>query len=149
PTGTEVRFGERTAWEQYHTELILIAIVLLLQSALIAGLLYEDRRRRAAEARSLALSRELAHVNRMATAGELSAAIAHEIRQPLAGIVARGNAGLNWLKRPTPDLDKVRSALENIVDSGHRADQVLRNTRAIFRKEDTSQGTFNVNKVIK
>jgi signal transduction histidine kinase len=149
PSGSEVHSGELSAWEEYQTQIILVLIVLLLQSALIAGLLYEDRRRRTAEARSLELSSELAHVNRMATAGELTAAITHEIRQPLAGIVARGNAGLNWLKKATPDLDKVRSALENIVDSGHRADQVLRNTRAMFRKEDTSQGTLNVNAVTK
>jgi signal transduction histidine kinase len=149
PSSSEVQFGELSAWEQYQTQIILILIVLLLQSALIAALLYEDRRRRMAEARILELSSELAHVNRMATAGELTAAITHEIRQPLAGIVARGNAGLNWLKKAAPDLDKVRSALENIVDSGYRADQVLRNTRAMFRKEDTSQGTLNVNAVTK
>jgi signal transduction histidine kinase len=149
PSDSEFHFDEPSAWEQYRTQIVLILVILLLQSALIAALLYEDRRRRTAEARSLELSSELAHVNRMATAGELTAAITHEIRQPLAGIVARGNAGLNWLKKATPDLDKVRSALENIVDSGYRADQVLRNTRAMFRKEDASQGTLNVNAVIK
>ena len=96
----------------------------------------------------LELSGDLAHVNRVATAGELAASIAHEIRQPLAAIVARGSAGLNWLKKAPPDIDKVRDALENIVNNGHRADQVLRNTRAMFGKGDTSQETFNVNKVV-
>jgi C4-dicarboxylate-specific signal transduction histidine kinase len=148
PSGSEVRFREPTVWEQYRTQMIVILLTVLFQSALIAALLYEDRRRRAAEAHSLELSGELAHVNRVATAGELAASIAHEIRQPLAAIVARGSAGLNWLKKATPDLDKVRGALENIVDNGHRADQVLRNTRAMFGKGDTSQATLNVNKVI-
>jgi signal transduction histidine kinase len=148
PSGSEVRFRELAAWEQYRTQIVVILLALLFQSALIAALLYEDRRRRAAEARSLELSGELAHVNRVATAGELVASIAHEIRQPLAAIVARGSAGLNWLKKAAPDLDKVRGALENIVDNGHRADQVLRNTRAMFDKGDTSQATLNVNKVV-
>jgi len=148
PSGSEVRFREQTAWEQYRTQIVVILLTLLFQSALIAALLYEDRRRRAAELRSLELSGELAHVNRVATAGELAASIAHEIRQPLAAIVARGSAGLNWLKKAAPDLDKVRGALENIVDNGHRADQVLRSTRAMFGKGDTSQATLNVNKVI-
>jgi signal transduction histidine kinase len=148
PPGSEVRFHEPTAWERYRGQIVIIVLTMLFQSGLIAALLYEDRRRRAAEARSFELSGELAHVNRVATAGELAASIAHEIRQPLAAIVARGSAGLNWLKKTAPDLDKVRGALENIVDNGHRADQVLRNTRAMFGKGDASQATVNVNKVI-
>ena len=148
PPGSEVRFHEPTAWERYGAQMVVVLLALLFQSALIAALLYEDRRRRAAEAQSRELSGELAYVNRVATAGELAATIAHEIRQPLAAIVARGSAGLNWLKKTAPDLDKVRGALENIVDNGHRADQVLRNTRAMFGKGDTSQATLNVNKVI-
>jgi signal transduction histidine kinase len=149
PPGSEIRFREFSVWEQYRTEIALVIITMLFQSGLIAVLLYEDRLRRLAEARSLELSLELAHVNRMATAGELAATIAHEIRQPLSAIVARGSAGLNWLKKETPDIDKVRSALENIVDNGHRADQVLRNTRAMFGKGDAPQESLNVNVVIR
>lgn len=149
PPGSEIRFREASAWEQYRLQIMLVIATILLQSALIAGLLYEDRRRRSAEARSLELSTDLAHVNRVATAGELAASIAHEIKQPLAAIVARGSAGLNWLNRPMPDLDKVRSALQNIVDMGHRADDVLRNTRAMFGKEDTPQEALNINNVIR
>ena len=149
PAGSEIRFREVSAWEEYRTQIILVIVTVLLQSALIAGLLYEDRRRRSAEARSLELSTELAHVNRVATAGELAASIAHEIRQPLSAIVARGSAGLNWLKNTAPDLDKVRGALQHIVDHGHRADQVLRNTRAMFGKEDTPRASLNVNVVIR
>ena len=148
PPDSEIRFRESTAWEQYRTQIIVVLLTVLFQSALIAGLLYEDRRRRKAEARSLTLSTELAHVNRVATAGELAASIAHEIRQPLAAIVARGGAGLNWLKRATPDLDKVRNALENIVENGHRADEVLRNTRAMFQNEETPQVRINIDALI-
>ena len=148
PPGSEVRFHAPAAWEIYRTQFVAIMLTVLLQSVLIGALLYEDRRRRAAEARSFELSSELAHVNRVATAGELAASIAHEVRQPLAAIVARGSAGLNWLKKTAPDLDRVRDALESVVDNGHRADQVLRNTRAMFGKGDTSQETLNINKVI-
>jgi signal transduction histidine kinase len=148
PPDSELHFRELRVWEQYRTQIILIAMTVLFQSALIGGLLCEDRRRRTAETRSLALATELAHLNRVATAGELTASIAHEIRQPLAGIVARANAGLNWLKRTTPDLDKVRNALESIVDNGHRAGEVLRNTRAMFQKGETPQATLNVNQIV-
>ena len=61
---------------------------------------------------------ELAHMNRVVTAGQLTASIAHEIRQPLAAIASFGSAGLNWLKHDPPNLDEVRSGLENIVTAG-------------------------------
>ncbi len=148
PPESDIRFREPTGWEQYRTQIIVVLLTVLFQSGLIGVLLYEDRRRRQAEARSLSLSSELAHVNRVATAGELAASIAHEIRQPLAAIVARGSAGLNWLKRAPPDMDKVRSALENIVENGHRADEVLKNTRAMFQKEETPQIRLNINSLV-
>jgi len=148
PASSEVRFREQSAWDQYGSYLSLMVVAILLQSALIAAFLYEDRRRRRAEARSLELSADLAHVNRVATAGELAASIAHEVRQPLAAIVARGNAGLNWLKRTTPDLDKVRNALESVVESGHRAGEVLQNVRAMLGKQNTRRVPVNVNRVV-
>lgn len=148
PATSEIRFRERSAWDQYQLQIVLAVGAILLQSALIAAFLYEDRQRRRAEARSRELASDLAHVNRVATAGELAASIAHEVRQPLAAIVARGNAGLNWLKRTTPDLDKVRSALENVVESGHRADEVLQNVREMLSKQNTRRVPVNVNRVV-
>jgi signal transduction histidine kinase len=64
---------------------------------------------------------ELAHVTRVTTLGQLAASIAHEVNQPLAAIVADGNACLNWLADAEPDLEKIREALDAIVKDGHRA----------------------------
>jgi ABC-type uncharacterized transport system substrate-binding protein len=94
PKGSEIRFRQPTAWEQYQWQIMLIAAALLLQTELIIGLIYEHRRRQIAEADSLLRVNELARMNRFATAGELSASIAHEIRQPLAAISAFGQAAL-------------------------------------------------------
>ena len=80
PAGSEIRFRQPSLWEQYRWQISLVASVILLQTALIAGLLYEHRRRRGAEASARNSLSELAHVNRLATAGELSASIAHEIK---------------------------------------------------------------------
>jgi C4-dicarboxylate-specific signal transduction histidine kinase len=71
---------------------VTVAAALFLQTLLIIGLLYEHRRRRHAEATSRQRMSELAHMNRNATAGEMSASIAHEIKQPLAEIAANGSA---------------------------------------------------------
>src|SRR5215813_5234942 len=83
PIGSEVRFRTPTAWEQYRWQIVLISAVLVLQSLLIGGLFYEHRRRRQAEVEASRRMAELAHMNRSAAIGEMSASIAHEINQPL------------------------------------------------------------------
>ncbi len=69
---------------------------------------------------------ELAHVARLTTLGELTASIAHEINQPLAGIASNGAAGMSWLNREKPDLNQVRDALSRIVRDSARASDVIR-----------------------
>jgi signal transduction histidine kinase len=92
---------------------------------------------------------ELARVARLATAGELSAAIAHEVKQPLAAMVAQGNAALRWLGRSTPDLDETRAALQKIVNSGHRASRIIENLRAMFKKDANPHKRVAVNGIIR
>jgi PAS domain S-box-containing protein len=92
--------------------------------------------------------RMLAHMNRAATAGELSASIGHEVSKPLAAIVANANAGLRWLEKKTPDLDEARAALKAIVSAGHRAGEVVGSVRAMFKKDGGEQSPVDVNGVI-
>src|SRR5262249_24597828 len=80
---------------------------------------------RAAEDELRTSQQELARANRQLTMGAMSASIAHEINQPLAAIVANGNAGLRWLARATPDLEEARAVFKRIVDDGNRASQVI------------------------
>ena len=148
PAKSEVRFREPTVWDLYHRQIVMIGTLLLLQTALIGVLLHENRRRRRAEASASKLQSDLAHMNRVATAGELAASIAHEIKQPLASIVNQGSAGLNWLKKNVPDLDQARLSLQSIVSEGHRADAVINNIRAMFRNESTLRSLVDVNELI-
>ena len=148
PAKSEVRFREPTVWDQYHRQIVMIGMVLLLQTVLIGVLLHENHRRRRAEASASKLQSDLAHMNRVATAGELAASIAHEIKQPLASIVNQGSAGLNWLKKNVPDLDQARLSLQSIVSEGHRADAVINNIRAMFRNESTLRSLVDVNELI-
>jgi len=127
---------------------MLITSVILIQAALIVGLLYEHRRRQIAEAHSLQRVNELARMNRFATAGELSASIAHEVRQPLAAISASGEAGLTLLERRDPNLDAVREALEAVIEGSHHADDVLKSVRAMFKHESTTRTKVNLNELI-
>jgi signal transduction histidine kinase len=148
PLGSKIYFRDPTLWEQYQWQIVLIASVILVQAALIVGLLYEHRRRQIAEAHSLQRVNELARMNRFATAGELSASIAHEVRQPLSAISVSGEAGLRWLKREVPDFDEVRKALEAVIAESHHADHVLKSVRAMFKQEATARTKVNLNDLI-
>jgi C4-dicarboxylate-specific signal transduction histidine kinase len=75
---------------------------------------------------------EFTHSNRMTTASELSASIAHEVNQPLTSIVTRANAALRWLKADKPDVGKACDALAQIVSAGHRASEVITSVRAML-----------------
>ena len=93
PPGTEVLFRTPTVWERFRTLILAIAAVLAAQSVLIALLLVE-RRRRIRAMRMVEESRgQLAHIGRVATLGEMTAAISHELRQPLAAIRAHARSG--------------------------------------------------------
>ncbi|MFZ0672241.1 MAG: histidine kinase dimerization/phospho-acceptor domain-containing protein, partial [Pseudolabrys sp.] len=82
----------------------------------------------------------------MATVGQLSASIAHEVRQPLSAILANAQAALRWLEKD--NVAEVREGLNGIVTDGHRASDIIKNLRAMF-KNDVQEKTFvDINKLI-
>jgi PAS domain S-box-containing protein len=91
---------------------------------------------------------ELAHVSRVATLGELTASITHEVNQPLAGIVTNAEASLRWLRRAQPNLDEAQQAIERIIRDGQRAADVVRRLRALVRKEDPVRLSLNLNELV-
>jgi PAS domain S-box-containing protein len=91
----------------------------------------------------------LAHVVRVTTLGELAASIAHEVNQPLAAVVANGDACLRWLDRQTPDLDAARRSVEWIIDDGNRAGEVIRRVRALANKTEIEKVPLDVNEIIR
>lgn len=149
PQGSEVRFRRLSLWKQYRLHIFLSGVVLLLQFVLIFWLLYEHRRRHLAEVVTRNTMSELAQMNRLATAGELSASIAHEVSQPLTGIVTKANAALRWLAADKPDVDKARAALAQIVGAGHRASGIITNIRSMLKKDAQEKAPVNVNKLIR
>jgi PAS domain S-box-containing protein len=92
---------------------------------------------------------ELAHVTRVTTLGELAASIAHEVNQPLAGVIANAAACLRWLGRETPDLDAARRSVEWIIDDGNRASEVIRRVRALANKTDLEKAPLDINDVVR
>jgi PAS domain S-box-containing protein len=90
----------------------------------------------------------LAHASRVATLGEISATIAHEVNQPLAAIVANGQSCLRFLRREPPDLKGVRGTVEWIVKDGSRAGEIIRRVRTLLKKVDTEKVPLDLNEVI-
>jgi signal transduction histidine kinase len=148
PLGSEIRFRQLGIWYQYRDQIIASICVLLIQTALILVLFYERRRRHYAEATSRSAVGKLAQMNRMATAGELTASIAHEINQPLTAMVLNANAGLRWLAKETPDLGEVRAALNDVVSAGLRAGEVIGSVRAMFKNDVLGKTPVDLNAVI-
>jgi PAS domain S-box-containing protein len=91
----------------------------------------------------------LAHAGRVATLGELTASIAHEINQPLAGIVTNGEAALRWLARDEPDLAEARAAVKRVVSDGRRASDVILRIRGLSRKGEPSRAPMDINEGIR
>jgi PAS domain S-box-containing protein len=92
---------------------------------------------------------ELAHVTRVATLGELTASIAHEVNQPLAAVVANADAALRWLDRETPDLAAARRSVEWVISDSYRASEVIRHVRALANKTDVEKAPLDFNQVVK
>jgi len=91
---------------------------------------------------------ELAHVARVATLGELTASIAHEVNQPLAAIVTNGQAGLRWLGRDEPDLGEVRASLERVIGDAKRANEVIQRLRALSSNGVPQQAPVDLNDIV-
>jgi signal transduction histidine kinase len=91
---------------------------------------------------------ELARVGRPTTMGELVASIAHEVNQPLTGIVIHSDACRRWLNRNEPNLDEVRDAVSHINQDGRRAAEIIENLRALTKKSGPQFRSLDINGAI-
>jgi C4-dicarboxylate-specific signal transduction histidine kinase len=91
---------------------------------------------------------ELAQVTRMATLGELTAWIAHEVSQPLTGVVTNGAACLRWLDRVVPALDEARSSVVEMISDAKRAGDVVQRIRAIAKRTEPEKARLDINELI-
>jgi PAS domain S-box-containing protein len=90
----------------------------------------------------------LAHVSRVTVMGELAASIAHEVNQPLAGMLTNANASLRWLAGDLPNLTEARDAIRRIVRDANRASDVIARLRALFKKAPAAQEPVAINAII-
>jgi C4-dicarboxylate-specific signal transduction histidine kinase len=91
---------------------------------------------------------QLTHVTRVTMLGELTASIAHEVNQPLTGIVANGEASLRWLQHKVPDIHEARGALMRIISDADRASNVIRRIRDLSKKAVPEMRPLDINDVV-
>jgi len=106
----------------------------------------EDRRR--AEEALLQAQDRLAHVTRTQAMGELAAAIAHEVNQPLTAIVTNANFSLRQLKGSPLNLDELQAAIAEIVNDGNRASAVISRIRGLLMNQTPRTAQLDINKII-
>jgi PAS domain S-box-containing protein len=117
---------------------------------LVGTVLDITERKRAEEERERLrqLEADLAHINRVSLLGELTASIAHEVNQPLAGVVNNVGACLRWLAGDPPNLEKAREAVSRIGRDGKRAGEIIARIRALTRRAATPQEKLDPNQTI-
>jgi C4-dicarboxylate-specific signal transduction histidine kinase len=91
---------------------------------------------------------QLAHANRVATLGEMSASIAHEVNQPLAAIVANAAAAARWLTRAVPNIDEALGTVRQITGEAERASGVIQRIRALSKKGEPEMSKLDINRLI-
>jgi signal transduction histidine kinase len=110
----------------------------------------EDRKRAEQDREKLRqLETDLARINRVNMMGELATSIAHEVNQPLSGIVTNGSAGLRWLAGDPPSVEEVREALRDIVRDGKRAGEVIARIRALTVSTALPREKLDLNETIR
>jgi PAS domain S-box-containing protein len=88
---------------------------------------------------------QLAHAGRVATMGQLAASIAHEVNQPITGVVTNAQAALRFLDARPVDLDEIRQILEDIVRAANRASEIVARTRSFVKNTPPRKGRFDLN----
>jgi len=91
---------------------------------------------------------ELSHLSRVALMGEMSASIAHELNQPLAGILSNAAAGQRFIDRGDVDQREIRELLGDIIADGHRASDVVRGIRGMVKKEQVERHSVDLNAIV-
>jgi signal transduction histidine kinase len=133
-----LRNDEATYVGAFNTGVCVVTIALSCQLVL---------RGRAAQADLRRAQADLAHVSRVTTMGELTASIAHEVNQPIAGVMTNAGALLRWLAGDSPNLEKAREAATRIVRDAERASQIVGRIRQIFVKGEPERAPVNLSQL--
>jgi signal transduction histidine kinase len=124
------------------------SILVVALSAYVLAALFAERRKNAEQLTRSNTMLERERDNKLVNAQAVTAAISHEVRQPLAAIAANSGAAVRFLGKTPPDLEEVRAALSRITSDTHRTSEVFDGIRALFGKSNQERQRVDVNKII-
>ena len=148
-------FREPTVWDRYRTWIITGFSICILQALLISGLLANLVKRRRAERFLRYAEKEARHhreqinqLSRVSVLGEMTASLAHELSQPLSGIVSNANTGMRLIDRGKEDPATLREILLDVEADGRRAHEIIHNVRNTIKKGDPIRRPINLNELV-
>jgi signal transduction histidine kinase len=149
PSGAVIRFREPNLWRDRRGLVLTVLAVTVLQSFLIAGLVFERRRRRKAEIESRRNLAAMAHLDRRAAMGELATSLAHELNQPLNAILQNAGVAQMMLTSTTVPsaLGEMTEILDDIRKDDIRASEVIRRMRGLLQKHELEARPIDLNEV--
>ena len=148
PGDCEIRFADVPIWRKYWWQIVLTLTIVAGQAALITGLLVQRRRRHLAEEAEQSQRAALARAARLATAGELTGAIAHEINQPLGAILTNVDTADIMLDSGRDRREELRTILADIRRDDLRASEVIQRLRDLLGKQKLERKQFDLNEVV-
>lgn len=149
PSDAIVHFREPTLWQAHRGEILVAATVILLQSGLIGLLVFERRRRHAAERAASQQRADYAHASRLAVAGEMTASIAHEINQPLGAILSNAETAELLLDSGADRREELRRIVADIRRDDLRASEVIRRLRALLSRHEAVREPTDLNQAVR
>ena len=154
--GSVVLFRQPSMWEQYRWHVLTAIAVIVAQAVCIFALLFQLRRRRVAdgarqraEAETQQKRLQLEHVARVATLGELTATLTHELVQPLNVISLSSSIGMDLVDAPQPDLKQVREMFSDIGETTQRAGEMIRGMREMLKRDTPGLTSVDFNQLIR
>jgi PAS domain S-box-containing protein len=119
------------------------------EGTLVSGAVRDVTERTRSEEALRQMQADLAHISRATTMGELTASLAHEIKQPIAAAITNASTCLRWLTRDQPDLEEARAAVSRIVQDGRRASEIINRVRRLFEKDTSQRELVDLNEIIR
>jgi PAS domain S-box-containing protein len=140
-------FGRRKDGTEFPVE-IGSSLIKSPEGTLVLSVIIDSSARKEAEAQTRQHREDLGHLSRVAIMGEIAGSLAHELNQPLTGIVNNASAGRRFIARGRSDLTKLNSLFESVIADGRRAGEIIRGIRSMVRKGEEVRGPVKLNNVI-